>query len=707
MNAMQAMDLKKDIEKWVSKKGIRQVMRLTAVHLLPNIKFNFVLNVGGGSHTNGKEVVVGIPELTYSMDKEIVFSVTKALVGHETEHVMSSDFTVFKQFQQDVKVYFKDHYNLKLGARLGAHMLNSTEDGRIEKRLINRYPGYKKNIQLLNGIFWDGQPVKGTDEMMEFLYSITSICVSGLKKKDWEKYYGGTEADELLDEIRPLIIKAINNPTAKGCAEDTMKIVETIAPYMAVKLEDLKNRQKLEKAISEEADYHTSNPQEGAESQPGGFDSSHFLEEEDEDKKKGKGQGDEEGEGEGEESEEESNDESKGESVEGETDESDESESKEDGEDGESESNSEGEEDEESESKDNGDSREKSEGESDDENQNSDDEPAQEKPEMSPEEVEKMIQDMVDNLKDEVAEEAEQAMLQGEREVAKEQARDDAENKYTGHLTDEEVLVVDKSKNFQQVDPVHFRSKALPDEIKKQGKFVNKQLKKVFLNKKTYNSTNRRSGQVDFSGLWKLGVEDYNVFKKTGNPNLSDYAVNVLVDASGSMLGAGDNKGNSKLQLAYESTAMIEEALRGLVSTRITYFTEMGSTVVHSTVRDFDQVSKDTLSWKRIPALHNSGNRDGYSIAIATQELLKRKEKKKILIVLSDGAPWDQGEVTSAVREARKKGIVVIGIAFGSEAEMKRNQKVYQKMYQKGILMVQPDRIYRELTRVIEKEISK
>lgn len=704
MNATVQMELKKGIEEWVRVKGIRQVMRLTAVHLLPKTKFNFILNVGGGSHTNGKEVVVGIPELTFPMDKEIVFSVTKALVGHETEHVMSSDFTVFKQFQQDVKVYFKDHYNLKLGARLGAHMLNSTEDGRIEKRLINRYPGYKKNIQLLNGIFWDGQPVKGTDEMMEFLYSITSICVTGLKSKDWEKYYGGTEADELLDEIRPLIIKAINNPTAKGCAEDTMKIVEIIAPYMAVKLEDLKNRQKLEKAISEDADYHTSNPQEGAESQPGGFDSSHFLEEEDEDKKKGKGQGDEEGEGEGEESDEESEDESKEKSDEGETDESnDESEPKE-GEDGESgDDGEESNEDEESDDE----SDKKSDDDSETEDENSDDQPSEEKPEMSPEEVEKMIQDMLDNLKDEVAEEAEREMLQGEREVAKEEARNQAENKYTGHLTEAEILAVDKNKNFRQVDPVNFRNKPLSDEIKKQGKFANKQLQKIFLNKKSFNSSNRRSGQVDTSGLWKLGVEDYNVFKKTGNPNLSDYAVNVLVDASGSMMGAGDNKGNTKLQLAYESTAMIEEALRGLVSTRITFFTEMGSTVVHSTVRDFDQVSKDTLSWKRIPALQNAGNRDGYSIAIATQELLKRKEKKKILIVLSDGAPWDQGEVTSAVREARKKGIVVIGIAFGSESEMKRNKKVYEAMYQKGIIMVQPDKISRELTRVIEKEVSK
>lgn len=709
MNALQAQAMKTDIQNWVRVKGIRHVMKLTAMHLLPGKKFDFILNVGGGSYTDGKEVVVGIPELTFPMDKEIVFSATKALVGHETEHVMSSDFKVFRQFQEDVKAYFKKHYNLKLGSRLGAHMLNATEDGRIEKRLINRYGGYKKHIQLLNGIFWNGQPTTGENEMIEFLYCITSICVTGLKKKDWEKVYGGTEQDLLLDEIRPMIMKAINNRTAKGCADDTMEIVKVIAPYMARMLEDLKNQQELEKEINDTPDFQSSNPQEGAGSQPGTANTSHFLEEEDDKKKSGKPNEDEN----------ESDDESDEKSDE-ESDENSDGTSKDESDDEDEESSVKGEldtpEDEEIPDSDDSDENEGEDGseESNESDKEQESEPAKQddapsdEPELSPEDIERMIQEMVENLKDEVAEEAEQAMKQGEREAEKEMAREQQENQYTGHLTEDEIKGIDSRVAFRQVDPIHTRQKSVPSEVLKNGKLVNKELRQIFMNKQTYTSRNRRNGQLDTGSLWKLGVKDYNTFIKKGVPNDTDYAVSVLVDASGSMEEPVDRFGTTKLTKAYEATAMIEEALRDLVPTRITFFTSLwGGTVVHSTVKDFDQKSKDTLSWKRIPALENMGNRDGYSIMVATRELQKRKERKKMLIVLSDGAPSDQGEVNRAVREARKEGILVVAIAFGSKQEMERNKPVYEGMYQKGIIMVQPDEIHKHLSKVIKSEVSR
>ena len=756
MNATEAKNVVKGIENWIRIKGIRNVMRRTAQHLLPGKKFNFILNVGGGSYTDGKKVVVGVPEVAFPMSKEVLYSVTKALVGHETEHVWSSDFDVFVQFQKDVKDYFKKHYNLRISAELGRHMLNSTEDGRIENRLVNRYPGYKKHIQLLNGIFWDKGVCQGQNEMTDFLYSFTSMCVTGLKSKEWEKHYEGTEADELLDQMRPLMMKAIKNPSAKGCAEDTMELVELIAPYMAVLLQELKNQEAL-KEMPDMPDFQSNSPQEGDDSQPGTSNSAHFLEpDEPEKKESGDSTDEEEGESTDEEGDESKESKSKSKSKEDEEGEEDEDEGEsEDGSTGDSEDDNEeesdndssGDSDDESDEKDGADADEdedkkgedNDEGEDSDEDKNDDSKDGEQSddkelpdesesdlpenkendeedtsPKPTPDEIEQLIQDMLENLEDEIQSEAEQAMEQGEKEAERERQMEERENKFTGHLVDKDMKGLDKHVDFRQLDPVRKRTHDIPQEVLQRGRLINKELRKVFLNKQSYTSRNRRNGQLDMNSLWKKGVKDYNMFVKKGVPNDSSYVVNVLVDASGSMLSkASQGSHETKLSKATEATAMIEEGLRDLVPVRITYFTSLWSTVLHSTVKDFNQSSKDTLSWSRLPAVENAGNRDGYSIKIATREILKRPEQKKILIVLSDGLPVDptqsqgQKEVMEAVREARQAGVIVIAIAFGSEQEMENNKNVYKEMYQKGIIMVRPDEIHKYLSKTIQNEIKK
>lgn len=757
MNATETKNLAKGIENWIRVKGIRNIMRRTAQHLLPGKKFNFILNVGGGSYTDGKKVVVGVPELTFPMSKEVLYSVTKALTGHETEHVWSSDFDVFVQFQKDVKAYFKKHYNLRISAELGRHMLNSTEDGRIENRLVNRYPGYKKHIQLLNGIFWDGQACQGKNEMTDFLYSFTSMCVTGLKAKEWEKHYEGTEADEMLDQMKPLMMKAIKNPSAKGCAEDTMELVELIAPYMAVLLEDLKNQEAL-KEMPDMPDFQSNSPQEGEDSQPGTSNSAHFLEP-DEPEKKESGDSTDEEEGENTDEEGDESTESKSKSKSKEDEEGEDGEDEKDSEDGstgdsddenedESKEESAGDSDEESDDEnpedgeDEADSDENKDGESDDSSDDKDEdskdgeqsddkelpdesesdvpenkengEEEDESPKPTPEEIEQLIQDMIENLEDEVQSEAEQAMEQGEKEAERERQQEERENVFTGHLVEKDMKGLDKGVDFRQTDPVRKRTHAIPPEVLQRGRLINKELRKVFLNKQSYTSRNRRNGQLDMNSLWKKGVKDYNMFQKKGVPNDSSYVVNVLVDASGSMMSrVSHNSQETKLTKATEATAMIEEGLRDLVPVRITYFTSLWSTVLHSTVKDFNQSSKETLSWNRLPAVENAGNRDGYSIKIATREILKRPEQKKILIILSDGLPVDpnqsigQREVMEAVREARQAGVIVIAIAFGSEQEMENNKNVYKEMYQKGIIMVRPDEIHKYLSKTIQNEIKK
>lgn len=746
-----------ELQKWAKYYGLTSLMRNTAHHLLPDIPFRFKLNFGGGSYTDGHEVVVGVPELVFPMEKDIVLSVTKALTGHETEHVWSSDFKVFKQFQEDVIKYFKDEYDFAIASRLGAHMLNSTEDGRIEKRLINRYRGYKKHIQLLNATFWKAQPVKGENEMMEFLYCITSMCVTGLKSREWEVYYGGTEQDLLLDEIRPLIVRAINNPTAQGCADNTMDIVRVIAPYMLTQLEDLKNQQELNK-LDDKASYSSSSPKEDADSQPGTSQSSHFLPEEEPEKQSSEGDGEENGEASDEENDDEKkNSKSKSKKKDESDEESEESGDgegevdKEDDEDEKGQGSSKSDEDKDGDSlngdvesdtdeepgkKDGEDDNSDSDGDSEDGKDDSDNKDSDDKFEkqdkkvydddqdntatdkqnstrLSSEEVEALIESALKEIEESISEEVENLLEEGRNEVLHQEAIDKRENEFLGHLSEEDMKKLDKNILYRNIDPKEKRHQQMPEHVKVNGRYLNKELEKILINKQTYTSRNRRTGILDVGSLYKMGVKDYNMFMKKGVPNDTSIAINVLVDYSGSMDEYVRTADATKKDLAIQAVAMIEEGLRDLVPHRISFFTAGYGEVMHSTVKDFNQQSKDNLSWKRVPGIPSWANQDGYSIKVGTLEILKRPERRKILIVLSDGLPTEpssvrgQKEVKEAVRQARQDGVIVIAIAFGSEQSMRKNEEVYREMYQKGIIMVQPDQIHKELAKFIKNEISR
>lgn len=659
----QMVKLKKEIDSWVRLKGIRNVMHRTAKNLLPGIKFGFMLNTGGMSFTDGKKITVGVPEFAWTHNKETLFAVTKALVGHETEHIWSSDFDVFKSFQGEVQKHFRTEHNLRIGKQLGAQLLNAVEDGRIEKRLINRYQGYKKHIQLMNGIIWDTSPCPGENMMNEFLWAIATVSCSGIKPKEWDTHHAGTEADELIEQIRPLILQAINNPTARGCADDTMEIVKVISPFIATLLEDEKNEQALNEK-SDKPDFTSSSPQEGQEHQPGTSQSSHFLESD----SPGGAPSDEDAE-----ESEEKDAKGNGEEKEGENQDDD---------------------------KDKDD--EKKEGKSKDE----------EKP-LTPEEIKDMVQQAIEELTEELSDEAEREMEVGEKEAERERQAEAKENTYTGHLEPEETRGIDPHVNFYQKDPQSVRYDEPPIESIKKGQLLNRELKKVLLNKQAYNSRNRRAGQLDMNNLWKKGVKEYDMFVKKGVPKLSNYVVNVLVDASGSMNSMGCSKTRkTKMSLALDATVMLEEALRDIAPLRVTHFSASTGSIDHSTVKDFDQNAKKPLTWKRVSSANVRANRDGYSIKVAVKELEKRSEQKKILIILSDGLPvypsvsYGQKEVREAVRDARKEGMIVIAIAFGSEEEREQNREVYKEMYQKGIIMVDSDQIHKHLGKVIKNEIK-
>ena len=94
----------------------------------------------------------------------------------------------------------------------------------------------------------------------------------------------------------------------------------------------------------------------------------------------------------------------------------------------------------------------------------------------------------------------------------------------------------------------------------------------------------------------------------------------------------------------------------------------------------------------------SSNNRDGLAIRAIADDLLKRGEEKKILLILSDGRPYDvianrpnarnprpyRGgyairDTAMEIRKLRNLGVSVLGIFAGEEKDLAAEKKIFGK----------------------------
>lgn len=283
----------------------------------------------------------------------------------------------------------------------------------------------------------------------------------------------------------------------------------------------------------------------------------------------------------------------------------------------------------------------------------------------------------------------------------------------------EEVIIGELSKGihigcdfklYNDYPPVEHAREAYETIFTEVKPHINKtinEIRRILEYKATLTEKNLRKGRLSGNSLWKLQTKDPRVFCKTTEPNdIPEISIYLLVDCSGSMAGTKIDKARKSACLLYETCAALK------IPVNITGF----SAEIYSN-RDVThyRVIKYTDSYdKRYLVTHLSSkvqNRDGYSIRVATKELLLRNEQQKVLIVLSDGLPCApyRGYVSAtgfidtavAVREAEKQGIGVIGLFFGSPGDLPQAQKIYNNCIYVSDVSVLPLVIGRVLKKVI------
>lgn len=263
---------------------------------------------------------------------------------------------------------------------------------------------------------------------------------------------------------------------------------------------------------------------------------------------------------------------------------------------------------------------------------------------------------------------------------------------YTKELDRIEPIAVDE-KNFQDNWAIR-----LDDDTRHMVGKMQKDIERMMAARsQVVRVPGYRSGRLHSSGLHRLMAGDDRVFRRKFENKSKDTAVSLLVDCSGSM-------GGPKLMTAVASAFALSSTLERVgITHECIGFTTWGhysrevsqyladvhaeqikigrqfsriDPIMMPVFKGFDekltpQVKRRFAETYNRPSFSLGGNVDGECVETAIVRLLQRREKRKVLLVLSDGKPNASGvhaeqfaKLTTTVKDASKKGVECIGIGI-------------------------------------------
>lgn len=639
---------------------------------------------------------------------------TEKDVDHFCDAMQKKGLALTKQFLQEFCHYIQ----------------NALEDGRIERIGSNQSGNMRKLVKGVRGEIWVNNPIEAAHsdpagQLMDVQNDTLSISTIGAHMKDFDKVYpSGTDVSDWINKIHKYIGMGVWSPTCRQCMRHAIDLEVTLAPLVADALAEETMMQKVMQALSQMLDAH-----EGADGQGRGVTSKDEEADSDEDANSTYNSlcqqaGDEDAkpsEGNGQKEEEEEKDGQSGSS-------SSDSESDKDS-DGTESSGKSGEEKESGkdsfsgEDKKDGDAA-KSQGGDEAGNGGDSEKGLGEDKEQKKIDPKSLIMDREgsDDIvghassgkgvdADAVEKQIREAMKAA---AAVSKTLSDAATAARKPKPSKPLNCPDKAKPWTTSDDFHERHRdtnfrelkraykvrdVLPADVQAEADMFRKKIERLYQKRDVERMTGRKSGRLDVNSFWELKAGRCDVFMKKKEEEERDYCVYILLDNSGSM----GNGWGSKRYTACRALAVIEEGFKKFVPMKVVAF-DYNGVIVHEVIKGWDEKYDANCSYNFM--LHGRGgcgNMDGYDIEIATEELMARKEKKKLLIVMSDGSPAEDtpGDVEHAVQAARDAGIEVASILFGNDLS-KYEVDYFHQMYKTNCVCVEPEKISEELARILK-----
>lgn len=700
----------------------------------------FIVNMGTDCFTNNDAIVIGLkhPSFQWCKDKDDLYENADYVKGHEIQHIKSTtdkawNYAINRGAEIVIEETCKKHgirmrfstendynkalsmlkdkgiyLNLRQIRTLTHFITNSLEDGRIEAIRASENAVFKKQMLHIRLRNWSDESISqsGSVENMNslqklqiILNQVLTLSTCSVYEKGFMKLYAGTELHERVLAIIPNIKAAVTAPRCRYMAEESIKISESLADMISdaatLDADFVKFIEALSKMISEAFEPKTKEEQE-AQGNTGGtlpFGFSDLTIEiegnkEDEDTKenasrevKGNKKSDESGTG----NEKEDDKNGKGSNA---NDTKDAEEQTQSG-DSSGKGSSSG-------------SKQKSGGESGTDNTDTS---------KSREEIEAEIEADMEKAAKEASGMAHDNAQTAEAVMNKQEEAQSMKEDETEPLkkTDENVVssinaMYDTNYTLVEKERKYEVDSLLPPEMVREIDALYRKLESLFTEAKKRYRKYIMQGRLDSSRVAMLAANEINVFKETKISKGVKACAEIILDNSGSM---GYGRG-SKREYACKALTKIEMVFAKAFPIKIFAFDASGGCIVHEIIKGWNERFSRSAAWNFLEkGRYGNSNFDGYSIRVATADILSRPEKKKLLVVLSDGLPCYGGEedVKQAVTEARLKGVEVVGIYF-SEYEDAATEESFKRMYQKNYIITSPDNIEKELVVIMKKFFS-
>lgn len=748
---------KTKITRFINRTGVTRKLNAMLGYLTGKPKIGLRVVMGGGSFTDGSMVTVGLSEEYCDLEIPDIYTILVALLIHESQHVVSSNFKNFSKYiDEQTNRLVKEGLPRQFAQKIVHSIGNILEDGRIERISGRNFKGSIKNLQFLNIFHWQQGGVTGEEDNISLLLNIMLTHAKlGIYPKNYTEFGIGTRADEEFEKIKHLIPKAVTSRTHADGLAVCVEVIDEILPFLLEEFEAIREEYEQMQKMMEELQKIMNSSEfknsEETQTNDGGSGSPIHLpkpskDESKEQKSQGGGSGEEDGDGEKEVgkggsgskkskevSEEKENEagQGKGEKADKDSEEKSEKSTEAPGsndgnktEDGEGEGEGkDGEEKSEKPSKtpdsedgdksEDGDGKDKS---ADSSSENAQKESAasngseQNKEESSMEssgreealtdkDVEASVEELLERIGKDLREEATKGISEIERldKVAEQEAVNNQIEPAFKMKDARKELGVD----FKEAPLMAQPNVSVPSEIKVNAAKFKRDVEKIMKSRAQLNLNGQPKGVLSDEDLFRVGMKDYSVFTIEGNKSLSDHVFYILQDGSGSM--QGEKEQNSAYALS-----VIEEGLKGIVPFKITTFSAGSSCILHYVVKPWSGKSKKNYSFSYYKTKRaGGGNEDDVSIRVATAELKERAERDKVLIVLSDGLPSSTKKTKEAIKVARKEGIHVVGIMFGDENFRNRNYKEYRNMYEKNIISTSVHGVPTKLAETLKKILAR
>lgn len=269
----------------------------------------------------------------------------------------------------------------------------------------------------------------------------------------------------------------------------------------------------------------------------------------------------------------------------------------------------------------------------------------------------------------------------------------------------------DQCNHFEENERTYQPDLLPPFSLQNKGNALKRKIKNIFKARKQPNQRAMRSGRVDSSRLTSLIFSDPAIFAREGEERDPEAAIYLLQDNSGSM---GDGE-RSKRYMCCDAITIVETALADFFPLKITAYDTAFDTVRHICVKSFDEKGPNFSYNFRQQAMSGRGNKDGFSIRVATQELMTRHEQDRILIIASDGMPSNYSggmqsgvvDTHNAIAEARAKGITVIGMFLTDPYTQDEEVEHFKYMYDNRFaFIVNMDSFADKLSDTLRKAIA-